>query len=124
MHWLGWQSDLSEFYAGIDVLLFNSDWDAFGLTPVEAMSYGRPVVASVVNGGLKEAIIDDRVGILLGAHKPASLADAVLRALSPEGAGIGLNARKRVAAMSDPEQIAEEVEHLLKGDVNCLDLFQ
>ncbi len=64
--WTGWLTDLTPFYAGIDVLLFNSDWDALGLTPVEAMSYGVPVVASVEHGGLGE-ILDNRCGWFNGA---------------------------------------------------------
>ena len=50
VYWTGWLSDLAPFYAGIDVLLFNSDWDALGMTPVEAMSHCVPVVASVERG--------------------------------------------------------------------------
>ena len=53
VHWTGWLSDLAPFYASIDVLLFSSDWDALGMTPIEAMSYGVPVVASVKRGGTR-----------------------------------------------------------------------
>lgn len=113
VHWLGWQPDLREFYSGIDVLLFNSDWDAFPTTPLEAMSYGRPVIASVVNGGLKEVITDDRFGILYDAHDPTLLASAVLRALTPEGASMGLRGRDKVISISNPDVIAEEIECLL-----------
>jgi len=28
VRWLGWQSDIRQFYHSLDVLLFNSDWDA------------------------------------------------------------------------------------------------
>jgi glycosyltransferase involved in cell wall biosynthesis len=49
VRWLGWQQEMSHFYKSLDVMLFNSDWDAMGLTPLEAMSYGVPAVCSVVN---------------------------------------------------------------------------
>jgi glycosyltransferase involved in cell wall biosynthesis len=119
VHWLGWQSDLREFYSGIDVLLFNSDWDAFPTTPLEAMSYGCPVVASAINSGLKEAITDDRFGVLYDTHDPQRLAAAVLAALTPAGAQMGLRGRERIAAMSNPEVIAGEIESLLAGDHTC-----
>src|SRR5581483_10576503 len=48
VRWLGWLKDMTSFYQALDVLQFNSDWDALGLTPVEAMSFGIPVVCSVL----------------------------------------------------------------------------
>ena len=65
VRWLGWQQEMSHFYKSLDIMLFNSDWDALGLTPLEAMSYGVPALCSVVNGGLSEIIDSDRVGFLL-----------------------------------------------------------
>src|ERR1700722_2749501 len=68
VRWLGWQQEMSHFYKSLDVMLFNSDWDALGLTPLEAMSYGVPGVCSVVNGGLGEIIESNQVGFLLPTH--------------------------------------------------------
>jgi glycosyltransferase involved in cell wall biosynthesis len=76
--WMGWQSDLTKFLQSIDVMLFNSDWDAQPRTPLEAMSYGIPVVASIVSGGTSEVIIDDRVGILIDRHDATALATNIL----------------------------------------------
>lgn len=77
IHFTDWLVDLSGFYNGIDLLLFNSDFDAFGNTPVEAMSYGKLVVASVCKGGLGE-IFPDGVGILLSEHNSSVLAETVI----------------------------------------------
>ncbi len=112
--WAGWLSDLSPFYAGIDVLLFNADWDAFPTTPVEAMGHGIPVVASLEHGGLDE-ILDNSCGWLIGQHDPQALAAAVLEALSPAGNARAWNARLRVGAMSNPDKIGETVESRLLG---------
>jgi glycosyltransferase involved in cell wall biosynthesis len=68
VRWLGWQKDLRDFYLSLDVLVFNSDWDALGRTPVEALALGTPVVASVEKGGLVELICDDRFGFLTDRH--------------------------------------------------------
>lgn len=67
IRWLGWQRELGSFYACLDLLVFNSDWDAMGLTPLEALGAGVPVVASVANGGLPE-ILDRSYGLVLREH--------------------------------------------------------
>jgi glycosyltransferase involved in cell wall biosynthesis len=112
--WAGWLSEMTPFYAGIDVLLFNSDLDALPTTPVEAMSHGLPVVASLKHGGLGE-VLDSTTGWLLSRHDPKALAAAVVEALSPEGRSKGSDARQRVRAAADPDAIATAVETRLKG---------
>ncbi len=76
---VGWQSDLLPFYSSLDVLLFNSHFDALGRTPVEALASGIPVVASVTNGGLGEFIRHGRDGFLIDRHEPEALAEEVVR---------------------------------------------
>ena len=50
----------------------------FGITPVEAMAAGRPVIA-YGGGGALDYVIDGISGILFREQTPESLADAVLR---------------------------------------------
>lgn len=73
----GWQSDLGDFYKAMDVLLFNSDFDALGRTPGEAMGFGVVPVASVRYGGLAELLHDGVNGRLIRNHDVEELADAV-----------------------------------------------
>jgi glycosyltransferase involved in cell wall biosynthesis len=83
--WMGWQSDLTKFLQSIDLMLFNSDWDAQPRTPLEAMSYAIPVVASIVSGGTREVITDDSVGILIDRHDVGALASNILKLIhAPE----------------------------------------
>jgi glycosyltransferase involved in cell wall biosynthesis len=112
--WTGWLNEMTPFYAGIDVLLFNSDWDAFPTTPLEAMSHGLPVVASVEHGGLGE-VLDPTTGWLLPRHDPQAIAAALALSLTPEGRRRGDNARRRVDVTSNPAAIARTVEFELKG---------
>ncbi len=114
--WLGWVTDMRRFYQGLDVLLFNADWDAFPTTPLEAMSYGVPVVASVVHGGLGEVITDDRFGVLFRTHDVPRLAEAVVAASGAGGRAMGMRGRELVAALSAPDVIAREVERILMGE--------
>jgi glycosyltransferase involved in cell wall biosynthesis len=116
--WCGWLNELTPFYAGIDVLLFNSDWDAFPTTPIEAMSHAVPIVASASHGGLGE-ILDSDCGWLIDRHSPRELSDAIIEALSPEGRFRAERARRRVAEISDPAKIAETVERKLCGAVHA-----
>lgn len=106
--WLGWQSNLSDFYATLDVLLFNSDWDAQPRTPLEAMSYGIPVVASIVSGGTGEVILDPSMGILLNTHDVKKLAEEVIRLMNdPElKKSIGKTARHRIEDYGSPRNHA------------------
>jgi glycosyltransferase involved in cell wall biosynthesis len=106
--WLGWQKDLADFYQAIDLLLFNSDWDAQPRTPLEAMSYGIPVVASILQGGSREIIADDSMGILLQTHDIETLFRHVTRFLREPAlaAEVGERGRQRIRECADPRQHA------------------
>jgi glycosyltransferase involved in cell wall biosynthesis len=113
--WLGWQKDMTSFYQSLDLLLFNSDWDAMGMTPLEAVSYGVPLVASVLHGGLKEILDRDEYGLVLSEHDIEQLAEKAVGFLQdPPGARrAALAARERVIQVSDTKRLAEKVEWLL-----------
>jgi glycosyltransferase involved in cell wall biosynthesis len=115
VRWLGWRRDLAPVYAALDVLLFNSDWDAFPTTPLEAMSYGLPVVASSIHGGLAEAISERRFGVLLPTHDEAALAAAVTALLQEPVAArqLGLDGRDRVAELCSVDECVAATEALL-----------
>jgi glycosyltransferase involved in cell wall biosynthesis len=78
---------LPEMYAGCDLLVLPSvsRREAFGLVVLEAFSAGKHVVASDIPG-LNE-LVSRGGGTLAQPEDPASLADAILTALSrPDGA--------------------------------------
>lgn len=77
VRFVGWQRDVMSVFAASDLLLFNSDADAFGRTPLEAMAAGLPVVASVAYGGTSELIAHGRNGVLLERHDEDALAEHV-----------------------------------------------
>ena len=113
--WLGWQKDLLNFYKSLDVLLFNSDWDAMGLTPLEALIFGVPLVASVKQGGLKEIINNETYGFLISMHDIDVLSDKVIHLLKhpSEAIKIALEGRKRVEDVSNTEQIVNQMVSLI-----------
>ncbi len=114
VRWLGWREDMETFYRSLDVCLFNSDWDAFPTTPLEAMSYGVPVVASLLHGGLQEVMTDIFSGLLLAEHDVNALASRVVHLLEEKQLAleIGLAMRSRVGALSAVPRIVEQHEEL------------
>jgi glycosyltransferase involved in cell wall biosynthesis len=74
----GWVGDLAPYYRAFDVLLFNSDFDALGRTPGEAMGYGVVPVCSVGYGGLPELVEHERNGFLIDRHDATRLADFIV----------------------------------------------
>lgn len=109
--WLGWVENLADFYRSLDVMLFNSDWDAQPRTPLEAMSYGVPVVASILRGGTREVITDDSIGVLLPTHNVEGLARHVAALLQDRNLAseLGKRGAQRVMEYCSPKRHAEAV---------------
>ena len=58
------QKELTELYANCKGVITTSKDEDFGMTPVEAMASGKPVIAPN-EGGYKETIINHKTGILI-----------------------------------------------------------
>jgi glycosyltransferase involved in cell wall biosynthesis len=74
----GWAQSMTPYYQAFDILLFNSDYDAFGRVPLEAANCGVLVVASVRYGGLSEFIQHGVNGMLFSDHDRQALTEAIL----------------------------------------------
>jgi len=76
---LGWQPDekVAEYYQNCTAFIFPSE-DDFGIAPVEAMKYGKPVLA-YRGGGALETIIEGKTGEFFDYQNAAVLADGVRR---------------------------------------------
>lgn len=76
---LGWQSDqtVSELMSRAKALIFPGEED-FGLTPIESMAAGRPVIA-YNKGGVTETVVEGKTGLFFDDASPESLVDAVER---------------------------------------------
>jgi glycosyltransferase involved in cell wall biosynthesis len=85
------------FYSAGDVAVTTPWYEPFGLTPLEAMACGRPVVGSAV-GGLTFTIQDGVTGALVPPRDPSSLAGALDGLLRDDGRrrAMGRAARARV----------------------------
>jgi D-inositol-3-phosphate glycosyltransferase len=63
------------------MFIMPSHYDSFGLVALEAMSMGRPVIASEV-GGLAFLVRDGETGFHIPSRDPEALADKMYRLLS------------------------------------------
>jgi glycogen(starch) synthase len=88
--------ELHQLYARCDLLAVPSRFESFGLTLLEAMLFGKPVVAVRV-GGMQHIVEDGGTGLLVPPDDPAALAAAVEElARDPElRARMGRRARQR-----------------------------
>jgi glycosyltransferase involved in cell wall biosynthesis len=113
--WAGWLQEMRPLYAAIDILLFHSDWDALGMTPIEAIVHGVPVVSSVLHGGLAEVLRPGVDAVVLDQHDVPKLSQAVLELLANPSAAAARasQARERVLALCDPDQLAAWHERAL-----------
>ena len=76
VRFLGWRSDVVDLLADHHLLVVPSRWEGFGLTVVEALACGRPVVATQVDI-LPELV--GEAGLLVPPEDPVALASALRR---------------------------------------------
>lgn len=69
---------IAEVYSGAIALLYCAKQEDFGIVPVEAMSFGVPVVA-FKSGGVKETVTDGHSGVLFNNYSPKGLNMAIQR---------------------------------------------
>jgi D-inositol-3-phosphate glycosyltransferase len=69
---------LRYYYAAADVFVTTPWYEPFGITPLEAMACGTPVIGSNV-GGIKYSVVDGHTGFLVPPDAPATLAKKILQ---------------------------------------------
>jgi glycosyltransferase involved in cell wall biosynthesis len=103
----GFVQDMSEPFAGLDVLVQPSRADNLPLSILEAMAAGLPVIGTHV-GGIPELLLDGETGLLVEPEQPAELARALDElAASPERRRqLGRRGRERVQEHFSADAIA------------------
>jgi len=69
-------NEIPEWYQILDIFVAPQRWEGFGLTPLEAMACGIPVVAGRV-GAFEEQILDGETGTIIQAGDVSELATAI-----------------------------------------------
>lgn len=67
-------AELPDYYAAADVFVTTPAYEPFGITPLEAMACGTPVVGSAV-GGIQYSVVDGVTGYLVPPNQPPALAE-------------------------------------------------
>ena len=90
-------SEISNYYNMLDVLVNISEYESFGVSVVEAMSCGIPVVVTNL-GGLKEVVKDDSVGLKVNVADVDATIAVIERLINDKELynKISVNARKHV----------------------------
>jgi glycosyltransferase involved in cell wall biosynthesis len=97
IEFLGFQSDekIKDYYQNCRAFIFPGEED-FGLTPIEAMACGKPVIA-YKKGGVLESVIENKTGVFFQEPTAESLLDAI-------------NRFKKIESQFNPSQIRKQAE--------------
>jgi 1,4-alpha-glucan branching enzyme len=109
------QSELINWYKRARLFVMPSYYESFGISVVEAMAFGLPVVASD-SGGLSEVIGHNGSGSLVPKRDPRALADAIMRLISATNSGREQVITARAAVQKyHPQRIATETIELYRA---------
>jgi glycosyltransferase involved in cell wall biosynthesis len=117
---VGFQADVASWLAGMDVVVQTSTWESFGMALAEALTLGRPVVATRV-GGMPEVVREGETGLIVPPGDAAALAAALGRLLeAPEvrrafGVRGATDARRRFAPAVFCRAMADAYDAVLAG---------
>ncbi|MFL6655720.1 MAG: glycosyltransferase family 4 protein [Sulfurifustis sp.] len=102
---------LRYYYNAADVFVTTPWYEPFGITPVEAMACGVPVIGSAV-GGIKTTVRHGRTGFLVPPHDPDALAARIAEIFRDVDAArrMGVAGRERALRHFTWSQVAERME--------------
>jgi N-acetyl-alpha-D-glucosaminyl L-malate synthase BshA len=111
VRFLGRQDHVHDLMAKADVFLLPSELESFGLSALEAMASGVPVVGSDA-GGLPEVVKHTETGFLLPVGDIEGMAARTLEILKDEEHQrcLGQAGRRRAAALFDAERVVSQYE--------------
>ena len=72
---------LHYYYSAADVFTTTPWYEPFGITPLESMACGTPVIGSNV-GGIKSTVVDGKTGFLVPPNDPVLLGRRIIELLS------------------------------------------
>jgi D-inositol-3-phosphate glycosyltransferase len=94
------RDELKYYFSAADVFVTTPWYEPFGITPLEAMACGTPVIGANV-GGIKFTVKDSVTGYLIPPDDPPALSETLLRLYTSGGliGQMGKNAVERVNTM-------------------------
>jgi D-inositol-3-phosphate glycosyltransferase len=112
----GFRSDAAQILRALDIFAFPSYKETFGMSLLEAMAMGVPVVATD-SGGVPEILDYGKCGLLIPPRQSPPLAEAIKQYLKdPDLArSMAHHARKRVEQEYDLRLVLDKIENLYLG---------
>jgi glycosyltransferase involved in cell wall biosynthesis len=110
------RDELREYYAAADVFVTTPWYEPFGITPLESMACGTPVIGSAV-GGIRYSVNDGETGFLVPPHDPPAVA-ARLQQLHDNPAlarAMGRAGVRRARSMFTWERVTNELVDVYHG---------
>ena len=103
------------YYSASDMFITTPWYEPFGITPLEAMACGIPVVGSDT-GGLKYSVAEGKTGFLVPPKDPASLARKIIQLLDdPQLAKkMGRNGLRRVRKLFTWKKVSLQIADVYK----------
>jgi len=116
IRFLGAREDIPAIMRALDLLVVNSSVEPFGLTVIEAMASGTPVLATAVDG-ICEIVRHGASGWLVPARDQQRLAEAILLLLRDENLReqLGSNGRRDAMACFSVERFATEIHSFYRA---------
>jgi L-malate glycosyltransferase len=110
---IGWVDDIAAFFPTLDLFVSAARSEPFGLSIVEAMAAGVPVIATASEGA-KEIINDDDTGRLVPIGDSQAMASAVIDLMGNESARkrMAQNAINAVRERFSLERMVEQTEKI------------
>ncbi len=108
LHYLGFRADIEHVYGTADVVVCSSDFEGYGMSIIEAMACGKPVV-STNRGGPAETVVDGETGFLVPPGDAGGLARHVIELLRDSASRdkMGAAGRARVEAKFSAETTSQ-----------------
>ncbi len=105
--------ELRDYYQAADVFVTTPWYEPFGITPLESMACGTPVIGSAV-GGIQHTVVDGLTGFLVPPHDPALLAQRLedLRCIPELSRMMGRAGRVRVCREFTWDAVADRLATL------------
>ena len=105
VRFVGPLTDVAPMIKAADLVVQPSHFEALGLSAIEALACGVPLVASAV-GGLLDFVVDGENGRLCPPQDPAALASCLDPLLTDSGARAQLASRARASVLAAYDELA------------------
>jgi glycosyltransferase involved in cell wall biosynthesis len=113
VNWVGFRCDIPRMLSAMDIFVFPSHAEAFGIVLIEAMAMAKPVISSNCDGVL-DIVRDQETGLLVPPRNVEALTKAVLSLIqnSKRRAELAHRARAHVLNFFTLERMLNAIESI------------